>query len=96
MFAEESTSSIGALNQRSALVRITSLPTISTSTDGISVMPRSTATSLARNRANGRARRRSTISLMMLRASTNTSAASIVTSATESAYSTTSTRKSGE
>ena len=38
-FADDSTSSIGALNQRSALLRISSLPTSSTRIDGISVMP---------------------------------------------------------
>jgi hypothetical protein len=94
--ADDNTSSIGALNQRSVLLRISSLPTSSTRMDGISVIPSSTATSLARKRANGRARRRSTMSLMTLRARTKTSATSIVRSAIDSAYSTTSVRKSGD
>jgi hypothetical protein len=84
-FAEDSTSSIGALNQRSALVRMTSLPTSSTSSDGTSVIPSSSATSFMRKRANGSARRRSTTSFTMLRASTNMSATSIVRSAIDSA-----------
>jgi hypothetical protein len=75
--AELSTSSIGALNQRSTLLRMSSLPTSSTSTAGMRVIPRSTATSLPRKRANGSARRRSTTSLMMLRARTTSSASSI-------------------
>jgi hypothetical protein len=83
--AEPSTSSIGALNQRSTLLRINSLPTTSTSSAGISVIPSSTATSFPRNRANGSARRRSTTSLTMLRASTKTSTTSIVRLVAESA-----------
>ena len=51
----------------------------------MSVIPSSTATSFERNRANGRPRRRSTIILTMLRASTNTSARIIVRSASDSA-----------
>ena len=84
-FADDSTSSIGALNQRSTLLRMSSLPTISTSTAGINVIPSSTATSLARKRANGSARRRSTTSLTMLRARTKTSATRIVRLVAESA-----------
>ena len=83
--AEASTCSIGALNQRSTLLRMSSLPTISTSTAGMKVMPSSAATSLARNRANGSARRRSTTSLTMLRASTKTSATRMVRSVADSA-----------
>ena len=63
---------------------------------GTSVIPSSSATSFARNRAKGRPRRRSTTSLTMLRARTNTSAISIVRSAADSAYRTNSVRKSGE
>ena len=37
--ADDSTSSIGALNQRSTLLRMRPLPTSSTSTAGISVIP---------------------------------------------------------
>jgi len=85
LFADDRISSVGALNQRSTLVRISSLPTRRTSTAGTNVMPSSSTTSFARNRANGSALRRSTISLMMFRASTNSSAASIVRSAAESA-----------
>ena len=51
---------MGALNQRSTLLRMRPLPTSNTSTAGISVMPSSTATSLARKCANGRPRRFST------------------------------------
>jgi len=40
-------------------VRISSLPTMRTSTDGTNVMTSSSATSFARNRANGSAFRRS-------------------------------------
>jgi hypothetical protein len=83
--AEVSISSIGALNHRSTLLRISSLPTSSTSTAGMSVIPSSTVTSLARKRANGSARRRSTTSLMMLRASTKTSATSIIRLVADSA-----------
>ena len=83
--ADDSTSSIGGLNHRLALLRMSSLPTMSTSTDGMIVIPSSAATSFERNRANGRARRRSTRSLMTLRASTKASATSIVRSATDSA-----------
>ncbi len=89
-------SSIGALNQRSTAVSTTRLPTISTSTAGITVMPSSASTSLARKRPNGRPRRLSIIDLMTLRASTKASATSIVTLVTESAISTTSVRKSGD
>src|SRR5688500_16267544 len=96
VFADERISSIGALNQRSMLVRISSLPTRSTRTAGMKVMPSSSSTSFARKRANGSPRRRSTMSLTMLRARTNTSAASIVRSAAKSAYKTNSLRKSGE
>src|SRR5436190_10604815 len=95
-FADASTSSIGALNQRSMLVVISSLPTTSSSTEGTNVMPISSSTSFARKRANGSAFRRSTNSLMMLRASTNSSADSIVRSAASSAYRTNSERTSGE
>jgi two-component system nitrogen regulation sensor histidine kinase NtrY len=66
-------------------VAVPSLPTSRTSTAGISVIPSRTPTSFERNRAKGRPRRRSTIILMMLRASTNTSARIIVRSATERA-----------
>src|SRR5262245_45799902 len=86
---------MGALNQRSTLLRISSLPTSSTSTAGISVIPSSTATSFARKWANGSERRFSTNSLMMLRASTNTSPTRIVRFVADSAYSTNSVRKSG-
>ncbi len=78
-------SSIGALNQPSTLLRISSLPNASTNTAGTSVMPSSSATSLARKRANGSPPRRSTINLTTLRASTKTSAISIVRSAAVSA-----------
>ncbi len=78
------------------LLRISSLPTISTTIVGTSVMARSRATSLARNRAKGNPRRRSTKSLTMLRASTKTSARSTVRSAADSAYRTNSVRNSGE
>jgi hypothetical protein len=71
------------------------LPTISTSTLGTTVSPSIASTSFARKRENGSPRRRSTTSLTMLRAKTNTSATSIVRSAADSAYSTTSLRKSG-
>src|SRR5688572_1023841 len=94
--AEVNTSSTGALNQRSTLLRMSSLPTSRTSTAGINVMPRRTATSFPRKRANGRARRRSTISLMTLRASTNARPSRIVRSATQSPYRTNSVRKSGD
>src|SRR5688500_3386148 len=93
--ADDSMLSIGALNHRSMLLRINSLPTASTSSAGTSVMASSTVTSFARKRANGSARRRSTISLMMLRASTNASATSIVRFVAESAYRTNSATKSG-
>jgi len=83
--ADDSTSFIGALNHRSTLLRITSLPTRSTSTAGMIVIPRSTVTSLARNRANGSPWRRSTNSLTMLRARTKTSATRIVRFVAESA-----------
>jgi hypothetical protein len=83
--ADDSTSLRSALNQRSTLLRISSLPIISTSTVGISVIPSSTVTSLNRKRANGSARRRSTTSLMMLRASTNVSATRIVRFVADSA-----------
>ena len=76
--AEASTSSIGALNQRSTAVSTTCDPTASTSTAGTSVSPSSSATSLARKRANGSARRRSTTSLTTLRARKNPSASSIM------------------
>ena len=45
-FADDSTLSIGALNQRSTLLRISSLPMISTSTAGMSVIPSSTVDQL--------------------------------------------------
>src|SRR5690349_1327824 len=83
------------LNQRSVVFRISSLPTRSTSTDGTIVRPSSAPTSFRRNRENGSPRRRSTASFTRLRASTNASASSIVASAIDSAYSTTSVRKSG-
>src|SRR3954454_9707804 len=83
------------LNQRSVVLRISSLPTPRTSTEGTMVRPSSAATSLRRNRENGSPRRRSTTSFTRLRASTNASASSIVASAIDSAYSTTSVRKSG-
>jgi hypothetical protein len=65
--------------------RINSLPASSTSTDGTIVSPSSAATSFRRKRENGSPRRRSTTSLMTLRARTNTSASSIVTSTIDSA-----------
>ncbi len=77
--------SIGGENQRLAALRMISLPTSSTSTAGMSVRPSSAATSLARKRANGSARRRSTTSFRMLRASTKTSASISVRSATDTA-----------
>ena len=83
--ADASTSPIGASNQRATLLRMSSLPTIETSSAGTSVMASSTATSLARKRANGSDPRRSTSSLTMLRVSTNTSATTIVRSVTTSA-----------
>ena len=78
MLAELSTSSIGALNQRSTAVSTTWDPTARTSTAGTSVRPSSSATSLARKRANGSARRRSTTSLTTLRTRKNPSASSIM------------------
>ncbi len=89
-------SAIGALNQRSTAVSTTRLPTIITSTDGITVMPSMASTSLARKRPNGRPRRPSINDLITLRASTNTSASSMVMLVAESAISTTSVRKSGD
>jgi hypothetical protein len=83
--ADDSTSFIGALNHRSTLLRITSLPTSSTSTAGTIVMPRRTATSFARNCAIGSPRRRSTTSLTMLRARTKTSATRMVRFVADSA-----------
>ena len=71
------------------------LPTSSTSTAGISVIPSRRKTSFARNRANGKPRFRSTSILTTLRASTNTSPTSIVRSTTDSEYRTNSLRKSG-
>ena len=49
------------------------------------VRPSIASTSFARNRENGRPRRRSTSSFTTLRASTNTSASTIVRSAADSA-----------
>ena len=69
----------------SVLVRITSLPTMRTIVVGTSVITHSSATNFARNRANGRPRRRSTTSLTMFRASTKASATSIVRSIADSA-----------
>src|SRR5262245_4492626 len=89
-------SSIGALNQRSTAVNTTRLPTINTSTAGITVMPSSDNTSLARKRPKGSPLRPSMIDVMTLRASTNASATSIVTLVTDSAIKTTSVRKSGD
>src|SRR6185436_7253631 len=89
-------SSIGVLNHRSTAVYTTRLPTISTSTAGMTVMPSSDSTSLARKRPNGRPLRPSMIDLMTLRASTKASATSIVTFVTDSAIRTTSVRKSGD
>ena len=60
---------MGVLNHRSTAVRTTRLPTIDTSTAGITVMPSSASTSLARKRPNGRPRRPSKMDLMTLRAS---------------------------
>ena len=77
--ADASTSSIGALNQRSTAVSTTCEPTASTSSEGTSVRPSSSATSLARKRANGRARRRSTTILTTFRTRKNPSASSIMT-----------------
>src|SRR5687768_12144005 len=89
-------SSIGTLNQRSTDVITTRLPTINTSTEGITVMPSIASTSLARKRPNGRPRRPSISDLMTLRANTKTSASSIVTLVADSAINTTSVRKSGD
>src|SRR5687767_1574598 len=89
-------SSMGALNQRSTDVITTRLPTIITSTDGMTVMPSMESTSLARKRPNGSPRRPSISDLTTLRASTNTSASSIVILVAESAISTTSVKKSGD
>ena len=77
--------STGSANQRAVLLRINWPPTRSTSTDGTIVRPSSASTSFARNRENGSPRRRSTTSLMMLRASTNTSAMSIISTPADSA-----------
>ena len=85
LLADERISSIGVLNQRSTAVSTTRLPTSSTSTAGMIVMPSIVSTSLARKRANGRPRRPSTIDLMTLRASRNTSARSIVRLVADSA-----------
>ena len=55
LLAEASTSPIGASNHRATLLRISSLPTSDTSSAGTSVIASSTATILARKRANGSA-----------------------------------------
>ena len=85
LFAEESTSSIGALNQRSALVRMHLAADDQHQHRRDQRHAEEHRHELGAKPGEREARRRSTISLMMLRASTNTSAASIVTSATESA-----------
>src|SRR6188472_1974588 len=94
-FADVSITSIGWLNQRSTLVRMSSLPTISTSTAGTTAIPSRTATSLALKRANGSARRRSITSLRMLRVSTKANATRMVRFVAERAERTKSVRKSG-
>ena len=85
LLAEARISSIGALNHRSTLLRMSSLPTMSTSTAGTSVIARSRATSLPLNLAKGSARLRSTTILTTLRPRTKSRATSIVRSATDSA-----------
>ena len=77
--------STGSANQRAVLLRIICPPTINTSTDGTMVNPSSASTSFARNCENGSPRRRSTMSLTTLRASTNTSAINIASTPAESA-----------
>src|SRR4051794_36983569 len=74
---------------------MSSPPTSSTSTEGTMVRPKKAITSFARNLENGRPRRRSTNSFTTFRARKRMSARSIVRSAAENAYSTTSLRKSG-
>ena len=84
-FADERTVDTGWLNQREVVCRISSLPASRTRTEGTIVSPSSAATSFSRKRENGSPRRRSTTSLIKLRASTNPSASSIVTSTIDSA-----------
>src|SRR5688500_14357489 len=95
LFADFRMLSTGSANQRAVLLRIIWPPTMSTSTEGTIVSPSRASTSLARNWENGSPRRRSTTSLTMLRASTNTNAISIARTPADSAYTTTSVRKSG-
>ena len=73
-FADVRTSETGWLNQRAVVCRINSEPASRTSTEGTMVSPSSAPTSFRRKRENGRPRRRSTKSLMTLRASTKPSA----------------------